>query len=103
MIRKIKEMLSNSNKQVKLFKDTVFRKYLDLDENNHDNHLLNYFLHHQRPDLGESIDSNLLFDIVGHTLLLGRHVFSDKAKKLENKKASLGKATKCKVALPSDK
>nr|GEW47824.1 hypothetical protein [Tanacetum cinerariifolium] len=55
------------------------------------------------PDLSESIDSNLLFDIVGHTLLLRRRVFSNKAKKLETKKASLGKATKGKVALPSDK
>ncbi|GJY19313.1 hypothetical protein Tco_0390804 [Tanacetum coccineum] len=37
----------------------------DLDVRDHDNHLLNYLLHHQRPDLSESIDSNLVFDITG--------------------------------------
>ncbi|GJR57489.1 hypothetical protein Tco_1499651 [Tanacetum coccineum] len=51
----------------------------------------------ERPDLSESIDSNLVFDIARHTLLFGRRVFSDKAKKLENK-ASLGKAAKDKAA-----
>ncbi|GKE72662.1 hypothetical protein Tco_1534703 [Tanacetum coccineum] len=104
---------------MKLFKDTVFGKYLDLKLEDNDNHLLNYVLHHQRPELSESIDSNLVFDIASHTLLFKRsefclvtflacgkvifleymhddippflrRLFPDKAKKLENK-ASLGK------------
>nr|GEW94557.1 putative reverse transcriptase domain-containing protein [Tanacetum cinerariifolium] len=62
-----------------------------------DNHLLNYVLHHQRPQLSKSIDSNLVFDIVGHTLLFKRHVFLNKAKNLENK-ASLDKAAQDKAA-----
>nr|GEZ01409.1 phospholipase-like protein [Tanacetum cinerariifolium] len=65
----IKERLSKSNKRMNLFKDIVFGKYLDLDMEGNDNHLMNYVLHHQRPDLSESIDSNLVFDIAGHTLL----------------------------------
>ncbi|GKA60186.1 hypothetical protein Tco_0759593 [Tanacetum coccineum] len=110
---------------MKLFKDIVFGKYLDLDMDENDNHLLNYVLHHQRPDLSESIDSNLVFDIAGDTLLFGRsefclltgfacgkvvfpeyidddippflrRVFPDKAKKLENK-ASLGNAAQGKL------
>ncbi|GJU06230.1 hypothetical protein Tco_1122660 [Tanacetum coccineum] len=80
----------------------------------------------QRPKLSKSIDSNLVFDIVGHTLLFRRskfslvtgfacgklvfpeymddsippflrRVFTDKAKNLENK-ASLGKAAQGKAA-----
>ncbi|GKD63665.1 phospholipase-like protein, partial [Tanacetum coccineum] len=122
----IKERLSKSNKRLKLFKDIVFGKYLDLDVEDNDNHLLNYLLHHQRPQLSKSIDSNLVFDIAGHTLLFGRlefylvtdficgkvvfpeymddgippflrRMFPDKAKNLENK-ASLGKATQGKAA-----
>ncbi|GJX24790.1 hypothetical protein Tco_0231086 [Tanacetum coccineum] len=41
-IKKIKERLSKTNKRLKLFKDTVFGKYLDLDVEDNDNHLLNY-------------------------------------------------------------
>ncbi|GJY78725.1 hypothetical protein Tco_0484526 [Tanacetum coccineum] len=122
----IKERLSKSNKRLKLFKDTVFGKYLDLDVEDNDNHLLNYVLHHQRPQLSKSIDSNLVFDIAGHTLLFGRsefclvtgfacgkvvflvymdddiplflrRVFPEKANNLENK-ASLGKAAQGKAA-----
>nr|GFA17870.1 phospholipase-like protein [Tanacetum cinerariifolium] len=120
MILFIKERLSITNKRLKLFIDTVFGKYLDIDVEDNDNHLLNYVLHHQRPVLSKSIDSNLVFDIAGHTLVFERsefclvtsfacgkvvfpeymdddippflrRVFLDKEKKLENK-ASLGKA-----------
>ncbi|GJT88220.1 putative reverse transcriptase domain-containing protein [Tanacetum coccineum] len=122
----IKERLSKSNKRLKLFKDNVFGKYLDLDVEDNDSHLLNYVLHHQRPQLSKSIDSYLVFDIAGHTLLFERsefclvtdfacrklvfpeymddnippflrRVFPDKAKNLE-KKASLGKAAQGKAA-----
>nr|GFD34930.1 phospholipase-like protein [Tanacetum cinerariifolium] len=100
--------------------------YLDLDVEDNDNHLLNYVLHHQRPQLSKSIDSNLVFNIAGHTLLFRRsefslvtgfacrklvfpeyiddgippflrRVFPDKAKNLENK-ASLVKAAQGKDA-----
>ncbi|GJU51550.1 phospholipase-like protein [Tanacetum coccineum] len=71
----IKERLSKTNKRLKLFKDTVFGKYLDLKLEDNDNHLLNYVLHHQRPELSKSIDSNLVFDIAGHMLLFGRSEF----------------------------
>nr|GEU88186.1 phospholipase-like protein [Tanacetum cinerariifolium] len=126
MILFIKEWLSKSSKRLKLFKDTIFGKYLDLDVEDNDNHLLNYVLHHQRPQISKSIDSNLVFDIAGHTLLFRRsefssvtgftceklvfpeytndgippflrRVFSDKVKNLENK-ASLGKAAQGKAA-----
>ncbi|GKC77683.1 phospholipase-like protein [Tanacetum coccineum] len=123
MIPKIKERISSSKKRLDLFKSTVFGKWLDLNEKEYDNHLLNYVLHHQRPGLSKSIDSNILFDIAGYTLLLGRakfclvtgfacgkvvfsktlddgialsirRVFSDKLKKLEKKEAGLGKVAK---------
>ncbi|GJR36076.1 hypothetical protein Tco_1211760 [Tanacetum coccineum] len=121
----IKERLSKTNKRLKLFKDTVFGMYLDLDVEDNNNHLLNYVLHHQRPELSKSIDLNLVFDIAGHTLLFERSefclvtgfacekvvfpeymdngippflrcLFPDKAKKLENK-ASLVKLHKVKL------
>ncbi|GJR34042.1 hypothetical protein Tco_1209726 [Tanacetum coccineum] len=127
MIPKIKERISSSKKQLDLFKRTVFGKWLDLNEKEYDNHLLNYVLHHQRPGLSKSIDSNILFDINGHTLLLERakfflvtgfacgkvvflktlddgialfvrRVFPDKLKKLEKKEAGLGKVAKEKAA-----
>ncbi|GJZ32438.1 phospholipase-like protein, partial [Tanacetum coccineum] len=75
MIPKIKERISSSKKRLDIFKNTVFGKWLDLDDTNYDNHLLNYVLHHQRPGLSKSVDSDILFDIAGHTLLLGRAEF----------------------------
>ncbi|GJS85634.1 retrovirus-related pol polyprotein from transposon TNT 1-94 [Tanacetum coccineum] len=102
MIPKIKERISGSKKRLDLFKNTIFGKW---------------------PDLCKSIDSNILFDIAGRTLLLGREefclvtsftcgkvvfpkylddgiplfvrcVFLDKFKKLEKNKAGLGEAAK---------
>nr|GEV20851.1 phospholipase-like protein [Tanacetum cinerariifolium] len=82
----IKERLSKSNERLKLFKDTVFGKYLDIDVEDNDNHLLNYVLHHQSPQLNV--------------------YFQKKAKNLENKaslgKAAQGKAAKGKVAKGKD-
>ncbi|GJX13033.1 phospholipase-like protein [Tanacetum coccineum] len=75
MISNIKERISSSKKRLDLLKKIVFGKWLDLDDTNYDNHLLNYVLHHQRPDLSKSIDSDILFDIAGRTLLLGRAEF----------------------------
>ncbi|GJW61790.1 hypothetical protein Tco_0111125 [Tanacetum coccineum] len=85
-----------------------------------------------RPGLSKSVDSDILFDIDGRTLLLGRakfclvtgfacgkvvfpkylddgippfvrRLFSDKLKKLEKNKAGLEEASKGKAAQPSDK
>ncbi|GJZ69705.1 hypothetical protein Tco_0633255 [Tanacetum coccineum] len=104
----------------------------DLDDTNYDNHLLNYVLHHQRLGLSKSVDSDILFDIAGRTLLLGRaefclvtgfacgkvvfpkyldddippfvrRLFLDKLKKLEKNKAGLEESAKGKAAQPSDK
>ncbi|GKB24235.1 hypothetical protein Tco_0863636 [Tanacetum coccineum] len=47
----------------------------DLNVEDNDNHLLNYVLDHQRPELSKSIDANLVFDIAGHTLLFERSEF----------------------------
>nr|GEW74099.1 phospholipase-like protein [Tanacetum cinerariifolium] len=60
---------------MKLFIDNVFGKYLDIDVKDNDNHLLNYVLNHQRPNLSKSVDSNVVFDTAGHTLLFGRSEF----------------------------
>ncbi|GKC89127.1 hypothetical protein Tco_1149776 [Tanacetum coccineum] len=103
----IQERLSKSNKRLKLFTDTIFRKYLDLDVEDNDNHLLNYVLHHQRPQLSKSIDSNIVFDISGHTLLFRRkirlvwvklHKVKLHKVKLQKGKAAKGKAAKGKAA-----
>ncbi|GJX92362.1 hypothetical protein Tco_0345688 [Tanacetum coccineum] len=85
-----------------------------------------------RPGLSKSVDSDILFDIAGRTLLLGRaefclvtgfacgkvvfpkyldddippfvrRLFLENLKKLEKNKAGLGEAAKGKVAQPSDK
>nr|GEX28273.1 hypothetical protein [Tanacetum cinerariifolium] len=77
MISIIKEGLSKSNKRLKLFKDNVFGKYLDLDVEENANHLLKYVLLHQRPQL------NMCFRI--------------RQKNSENK-ASLGKVAQGKAA-----
>nr|GFA90077.1 hypothetical protein [Tanacetum cinerariifolium] len=84
------------------------------------------------PDLSKSVDSDILFDITGRTLLLGRaefclvtgfacgkvvlpkyldngippfvrRLFPDKLKKLEKNKAGLEEAVKGKAAQPSNK
>ncbi|GJR03317.1 hypothetical protein Tco_0526301 [Tanacetum coccineum] len=93
----IKERLSKSNKRLKLFKDTVFGKYLDLDVEDNDNHLLNYVLHHKGPN-----SVRVLIQISYLTLLAIRYCSKDvcfrtKQKNLENK-ASLGKAAQGKAA-----
>ncbi|GJX25042.1 hypothetical protein Tco_0231338 [Tanacetum coccineum] len=104
MILKIKEMISSSKKRLDIFKNIVFGKWLDLDDKDYDNHLLNYVLHHQRPDLSKSIDSNILFEIVGRTLLLGRAEFCLVTSFTCGKvKAGLGEAAKGTAAQPSDK
>nr|GEZ84702.1 phospholipase-like protein [Tanacetum cinerariifolium] len=107
MISKIKERISSSKKRLDLFKNTVFGKWLDFNDTNYDNHLMNFVLHDQRPDLSKSVDSNILFDIAGRTLLLGRAEFclvTDKLKKPEkNKDGELvqDKAAKGKATQPS--
>ncbi|GJX97940.1 hypothetical protein Tco_0354959 [Tanacetum coccineum] len=107
MIPNIKERISSSKKELDLFKNIVFRKC-------------------------KSVDSDILFDIAGRTLLLGRaefclvpgfacwkvvflkyldddippfvrRLFPDKLKKLEKNKAGLEEAAKGKAAQPSDK
>ncbi|GJT25653.1 hypothetical protein Tco_0895590 [Tanacetum coccineum] len=132
MIPNSKERISSSKKRLDLFKNIVFGKWLDLDDTNYGNHLLNYVLYHQRPSLSKSVDLDILFDIADRTLLLGRvefclvtgfacgkvvfpkyldddnppfirRVFLDKLKKLEKNKAGLEEATKGKAAQPSDK
>nr|GEU84335.1 hypothetical protein [Tanacetum cinerariifolium] len=69
----------------------------------HDNHLLNYVLDHQRPQLSKSIDLNLVFNIASHTLLFERLEFSlaSLGKAAQGKDAK-GKATKGKVAKGKD-
>ncbi|GJY40453.1 hypothetical protein Tco_0427723 [Tanacetum coccineum] len=67
-------MLEQNEKQ-QINENEELNKWLDFNDTNYDNHLLNYVLHHQRPDLSKSIDSDILFDIAGRTLLLGRVEF----------------------------
>nr|GFB21724.1 phospholipase-like protein [Tanacetum cinerariifolium] len=75
MIPKMKKRISSSKKRLDLLKNTVFGKWLDFNDTNYDNHLLNYVLQHQRPGLSKSVDLDILFDIAGRTLLLGRAEF----------------------------
>nr|GEV84773.1 phospholipase-like protein [Tanacetum cinerariifolium] len=107
----IKERLSKSNKRLKLFKDTVFGKYLDLDVEDNDNHLLNYkvrVLLGDRFCLHKLVFPEYMDDDIP---LFLRHVFLDKVENLENKaslgkvaqgKAAKGKAAKGKVAKGKD-
>nr|GEX04242.1 phospholipase-like protein [Tanacetum cinerariifolium] len=106
MIPNIKERISSSKKRLDLLK--------------------------KLPDLNKSVDSDILFDIAGRTLLLGRaefwlvtgfacgkvvfpkylddgippfvrRLFLDKLKKLEKNNVALEEVAKCKVTYPSDK
>ncbi|GKA79265.1 phospholipase-like protein, partial [Tanacetum coccineum] len=103
MIPKIKERISSSKKRLDLFKNNVFGKWLDLDDTNYDNYFLNYVLHYQRLGLSKSIDSDILFDIAGRTLLLGRVEFCLVTEKKKDGELVQDKSEKGKAAQPSDK
>ncbi|GJU69877.1 hypothetical protein Tco_1256136, partial [Tanacetum coccineum] len=113
MIPKIKERISSSKKRLNHFKNTIFGKWLDLDDTNYDDHLLNDVLHHQRPGLrraefclvtgftcGKVVFPKYLDDGIPPFV---RRLFPGKLKKLEKNKAGLDEVAKGKAAQPSDK
>nr|GEY22580.1 ulp1 protease family, C-terminal catalytic domain-containing protein [Tanacetum cinerariifolium] len=59
----------------KKFRSTVFGLWLDIRTQEHDNHLINYFLQHQRYVKDPSTDIPYIFDIGQHTLEFGRREF----------------------------
>ncbi|GJT46695.1 retrotransposon protein, putative, ty3-gypsy subclass [Tanacetum coccineum] len=103
----IKERLSKTNKRLKLFKDTVFGKYLDLDvEAIVITNLLNLVLHIKGGNqsefclvtgfaCGKVVFPKYMDDGIPPFL---RRLFPDKAKKKLENKASLGKAAQGKAA-----
>ncbi|GJW02132.1 phospholipase-like protein [Tanacetum coccineum] len=59
----------------KKFKRIVFGPWLDIRTHDHDNHLINYLLQHQRYVKDPSTDTPFIFDIGHHTLEFGRQEF----------------------------
>ncbi|GJV75946.1 phospholipase-like protein, partial [Tanacetum coccineum] len=59
----------------KKFRRTIFGPWLDIRTQEHDNHLINYLLQHQRYVKDPSTDIPFIFDIRQHTLEFGRRDF----------------------------
>nr|GEV95379.1 phospholipase-like protein [Tanacetum cinerariifolium] len=59
----------------KKFRRIVFGLWLDIRTQEHDNHLINYLLQHQRYVKDPSTDTPFIFDIGQHTLEFGRREF----------------------------
>ncbi|GJX13008.1 hypothetical protein Tco_0204766 [Tanacetum coccineum] len=71
-----RDRLKINNKRLQLFNKTVFSKWINIKSVDHDNHLLNHVLQHQREVDFKSKEDSPKFDIGGHTLELGRIEFS---------------------------
>ena len=58
-----------------MFKGTVFGPWLDIKTEDHDNHVLNFLLFHQRNVKDATYDTPFIFDIGQHTIEMGRREF----------------------------
>ena len=58
-----------------MFKRSVFGPWLDIRTDDHDSHVLNYLLFHQRNVTNPTFDSPFIFDIGKHTIEMGRREF----------------------------
>ena len=58
-----------------MFKDSVFGRWLEIRTEDHDNHLLNFILSHQRNVTDATYGTPFIFDIGQHTIQMGRKEF----------------------------
>ena len=67
-INTIRQKLCSNPERLKLFKNTVFGRWLQIKTYEHDNHLLHYLLQHQRPVENPNINTPMYFDLWGKSL-----------------------------------
>ncbi|GJR03887.1 phospholipase-like protein [Tanacetum coccineum] len=75
ILKSIRSKLAMNPERYKKFRRTVFGPWLDIRTQEHDNHLINYLLQHQRYVKDPSTDTPFVFDIGQHTLEFGRREF----------------------------
>ncbi|GJY70200.1 phospholipase-like protein [Tanacetum coccineum] len=75
LLKTIGSKLDLKPDRYKKFKSTIFGLWLDIRTQEHDNHLINYLLQHQRYVKDPSTDIPFIFDIGPHTLEFGRREF----------------------------
>ncbi|GKD08270.1 hypothetical protein Tco_1187955 [Tanacetum coccineum] len=72
LLKTIGSKLAFKPERYKKFRSTVFGPWLDIRTQEHDNHLINYLLQHQRNVKDPSTDIPFIFDIGPNTIEFGR-------------------------------
>ncbi|GJR26210.1 phospholipase-like protein [Tanacetum coccineum] len=75
LLKTIGSKLAFKPERYKKFRSTVFGPWLDIRTQEHDNHLINYLLQHQRNVKDPSTDIPFIFDIGPNTIEFGRREF----------------------------
>ncbi|GKA65235.1 hypothetical protein Tco_0764942 [Tanacetum coccineum] len=75
LLKTIGSKLALKPDRYKKFRSNVFGPWLDIRTQEHDNHLINYLLQHQRYVKDHSTNIPFIFDIGQHTLEFGRQEF----------------------------
>ncbi|GJR11049.1 phospholipase-like protein [Tanacetum coccineum] len=75
LLKTIGSKLAFKPERYKKFRSSVFGLWLDIRTQEHDNHLINYLLQHQRNVKDPSTDIPFIFDIGSNTIEFGRHEF----------------------------
>ncbi|GJR86757.1 phospholipase-like protein [Tanacetum coccineum] len=75
LLKTIGSKLAFKPERYKNFRSTVFGLWLDIRTQEHDNHLINYLLQHQRNVKDPSTDIPFIFDIGPNTIEFGRRKF----------------------------
>ena len=76
LLTKIRDRLKDrGDNAYNMFKRSVFGPWLDVRTDDHDNHVVNYLLFHQRNVINLTYDSPFLFDFGEHTIEMGRREF----------------------------
>ncbi|GKC10220.1 phospholipase-like protein [Tanacetum coccineum] len=75
LLKTIGSKLAFKPERYKKFRSTVFDPWLDIRTQEHDNHLINYLLQHQRNVKDPSTDILFIFDIGPNTIEFGRREF----------------------------
>ena len=75
LISTIRGKLSYNADRYAMFKNTVLGPWLDLRSEDHDNHVLNFLLQHQKHIDNPTYETPMYFEIENHTLEFGRREF----------------------------
>ncbi|PWA35918.1 phospholipase-like protein [Artemisia annua] len=75
LISTIKSKLAYNEDRYAMFRNTVLEPWLDLKSEDHDNHVLNFMLQHQKHIENASFETPMYFEIDKHTLEFGRREF----------------------------